>query len=84
MILNYASKFNGQIKTITFKKEDSPFRYGLGYYTDINNIEWDISCIIGNKINARPVNYNEEYYSTQANSNDSGLREWLTYNVKLI
>ncbi|MFW5847810.1 MAG: hypothetical protein ACOCVF_02740 [bacterium] len=82
--LNYFTKYEGNVKTLTFKKEDSPLKYGLGHYIDVNNIKWDVNCIIGNKIYARTVNNTDPYYLTQSDTNISGSRTWLPYNVKLI
>jgi len=85
MNISYFSKYEGEVKTLILKK--NPLYYGLGNYTDINGIVWDVMCVFGagvfndcNKpvINARPVT-DIPYYSTATNANSYGIHEWLPY-----
>ena len=58
MKLSYSIPYNKSIQTLSFNKD--PFIYGLGLYTDVHGIVWDIICLIGGKhpyVNARTADH---------------------------
>ena len=61
-----------------------PRRCGLGHYTDVDGVQWDIRGLIGEYIQARRVGYHPDYYSTASWSNQNGTHTWNPYKVEIV
>lgn len=89
LLINSRTKYEGEIKTL--KLTQDPKMYGLGTYTDIDGIQWDVRCYIGAPysetgipyINARQIT-NIPYYSTGTDGHSYGSHEWLPYYYEVI
>jgi len=59
---------------------------GLGRYTDVHGVEWDINGIVGNFVQACKLDDLHAYYSDTSATNAYGLvqQEWKPYEVEII
>lgn len=77
--------YDGEVKTLKLKRD--PFRYGMGYYEDINGVKWDVNAVVSlDKDNryvcARPVQ--GSYYGTGTYDSCAGFHEWPPYRVEVV
>ena len=79
--LTYTTPYEGEIKTLKLTR--NPSYYGLGHYTDVDGVIWDVHSIFGNVLNARPVD-NSPYYSTANDGHSFGNHEWIPYFYEVI
>lgn len=83
------TKHEGEIKTL--KLTQDPKIFGLGTYTDIDGVQYDVRCYIGESlsetgkpyINARPIT-NIPYYSTATDGHSYGSHTWIPYYYEVI
>ena len=86
----FFSEHKGEVKTL--KLTQNPFLRGLGTYTDVEGIQWDIKSMVGKSyspsgkayVNARRISDNPSYYSTAADSSQNGHHEWKPYYFEII
>ena len=83
--LEYSTEYKGKIETLTFKLD--PTYYGIGQYTDINDVRWDIHAVKwdGNKkivwarvVDNLPIYRTDEFACFQGYS-----ASWKPYFVKI-
>jgi len=83
MMFNLSYTSPSQIEgTIQLRKRPS----GLGFYTDINGKRWDIHGIIGDYVQACPVDSLHPYYTDTSGSCSYGLvqQTWKPYKMEII
>ena len=68
----------------TLRFEVDPRRHGLGHYTDVDGVQWDVRGIHGKYIQARRVGHHPDYYSTASSSNQGGSHTWEPYEVEIV
>ncbi|MDB4278106.1 hypothetical protein N9917_00600 [Deltaproteobacteria bacterium] len=60
---SWDTPYKGEIKTLRFHK--NPIRHGLGHYTDVDGVQWDVYAIKHdgkqNYINARRIDQHQGY-----------------------
>ena len=83
--------YNGAIRKLQFKKNPAAFydgdprMNGLGHYTDVQGVKWDVNGIVNKHILARRVD-DSFRYSTENSSfaPDVEEYEWIPYEVEMI
>ena len=80
--LSYTSPCEIQGTIVLTKKPWS----GLGIYTDVDGKRWDVRGIIGDYIQACPVDSLHPYYTDTSGFNDFGLvqQRWLPYKWEVV
>jgi hypothetical protein len=69
-----------------------PRRRGLGQYTDVEGVQWDIRGIIGKYVQARRVGRHPNYYSTATSTSfgsstsqgGANIHTWEPYEVEIV
>ena len=72
----------GPVETLRFHVD--PRRKGLGIYTDVDGIKWDVYAIYRDYITARRVDMHPSYYGTATGDNSNGYHVWLPYHVEVV
>jgi hypothetical protein len=80
--LSYTSPHEGPVETLRFHVD--PRRRGLGIYTDVDGVQWDVYAIMGQHINARKVSEHPRYYGTAIGDNSNGSHVWPPYKVEVV
>jgi len=80
--LSYTSPHKGPVETLRFHVD--PRRRGLGHYTDVDGVVWDVHAIMGEHINARKVAHHPRYYGTATGDNSNGSHTWAPYKVEVV
>lgn len=90
--MSYTVKQKEEVKTIKFAssdgKENNPRWHGMGWYTDVNGVKWDVNGVFSDKnklrVWARPID-NLPIYKTDSESFGMGYcATWLTYKVEIV
>jgi hypothetical protein len=87
---SWFSVHKGEVGLLKLTKH--PLMHGLGIYTDVDGVEWDIHCIVGAALSAsgkmyvtaRKKSENPNYYSTATDSDQCGFHKWLPYYFEVI
>lgn len=79
---SWTSPHQGPVETLRFTVD--PRRKGLGIYTDVDGVRWDVHAIIGEHINARRIDQHPRYYGTATGDNSNGFHQWPPYKVEVI
>jgi len=86
---SWMTPYKGEVKTLRFFRD--PRRSGLGHYEDTNGVRWHIYAIIGEHVNARPINQHPGYYGTSSLSSTAGttgfnnpVNTWIPYRVEVV
>ena len=80
--LSYTASHQGPIETLRFHED--PRRRGLGIYTDVDGVRWDVHAIRGEHVNARRIDHHPSYYGTATGDNSNGFHTWPPYTVEIV